>query len=153
MLAGRVRGEILAEIDSLQSLVVELKNAPLGDESWAVRARGSIIHDFYTGVERIFVRIADELNGGVPSGRNWHRQLLRDMTIPIENLRPAVISTKTADRLSDFLGFRHLFRNIYGSLLEPDRLAPLQESLEKTFADLVADLTKFTDWLIDIRSD
>ena len=147
MLAKRVRNEILTELDSLKRLVEELGSAPTGDESWALRARGSILHDFYTGVERIFVRIADELNGGVPAGQQWHRQLVTDMAMPIDDLRPAVISVATADRLAEYLRFRHVFRNIYGSTLEPERLSPLVDRLPDTLDAVADDVTRFISWL------
>jgi hypothetical protein len=31
--------------------------------------------------ERIFVRIAREPDGGVPSSRQWHREILRETTL------------------------------------------------------------------------
>jgi hypothetical protein len=37
------------------------------------------LHDFYTGVERIFQQIAAVLDEAVPSGRDWHEALLQQM--------------------------------------------------------------------------
>ena len=55
------------------------RGAPSGADTYSLRARGSILHDFSSGVERIFVRIAGELNGGVPQAERWHQELLGDM--------------------------------------------------------------------------
>ena len=41
-----------------------------------LRGTGAILHDFYTGIEHIFETIAPELNGGLPAGEAWHRELL-----------------------------------------------------------------------------
>ncbi|WP_176229572.1 hypothetical protein [Candidatus Hakubella thermalkaliphila] len=46
-----------------------------------VRATGSILHDFYCGAEKIFQRIAVEVDGELPKGEDWHTELLKRMTI------------------------------------------------------------------------
>ena len=66
VLARRLAAEVESELSSLGALEAELAGAPSGDDTYALRARGSILHDFYNGIERVFVRIARELNGGVP---------------------------------------------------------------------------------------
>lgn len=54
----------------------------------ALRGIGAILHDFYTEIEHLFERIAPELNGGVPAGSAWHRDLLQSMTLELEGVRP-----------------------------------------------------------------
>ena len=66
--ARRLAAEIEHELRRLDGLREELATAPLSDDTVTLRARGSMLHDFYCSVERIFVRIAEELNGGVPQG-------------------------------------------------------------------------------------
>jgi hypothetical protein len=44
------------------------------------------LHSFYNGVERIFEWIARELDGGLPVGPIWHRELLDQMTLQVEGL-------------------------------------------------------------------
>jgi hypothetical protein len=113
-----------------------------------MRARASILHDFYCGIERIFMRIAQELNGGVPVSEHWHRQLLRDMSLELEGVRPAVITKELHDLLVPFLGFRHLFRNVYGFVIEGERLDRLDARFDETFLGLQAGLRRFLDWLV-----
>ena len=119
---------------SLTALGEELAKAPRQDDIYSLRARGSILHDFYNGVERVFLRIARELNGGVPRGDQWHRDLVDDMTLEIPEVRPAVIDQDLARALGDFLRFRHLFRNVYGGVLDAERMASLEERLPETLA-------------------
>lgn len=52
------------ETNELLSRSKEKKN------SVEVRAAGSIIHDFYNGIEKIFERIATVIDGHVPFGMN-----------------------------------------------------------------------------------
>ena len=76
VLARRLAAEIESELASLSALGEEFANAPRQDDIYSLRARGSILHDFYNGVERVFVCIAPVLNGGIPRGDQWDRDLV-----------------------------------------------------------------------------
>lgn len=79
------------------------------------------LHDFYTGVERIFLRIAQDLDGSVPQGAEWHKELLRQMEENLPGIRSAAIKSESLVReLNDLRGFRHVARNIYTCELNPN---------------------------------
>ena len=105
----RVISEIEEELGNIERLLSELNEHQKEEprNSFYLRAVGSIFHDFYCGVERIFERIAEELNGGIPEGENWHIQLLKDMSLQIEEVRPSVISKELVAELKGYLEFRH----------------------------------------------
>ena len=111
------------------------------------RAQGSVLHDFYTACERIFLRIAADMDGDVPQGEHWHIELLKRMAAERGEIRPEVISENLARALRPYLGFRHLFRNIYGYELHPDRLCPLMEHFESTFDCFQDEICRFVDFL------
>ena len=142
----RVRREIETELEQLRNLLIEYRNTPKGNAGYLRRAQASMFHDFYNGVERIFLRIAAEL-GGVPRGEQWHRQLLDDMVLDLDDLRPAVISAGLRARLQPFLRFRHLFRNIYGQELEPGRLAEIADAYEPAHDQFQKELDDFLAWI------
>ena len=150
--ARRLAAEIEHELQGLDALRDELAAAPRNDDTFTLRARGSMLHDFYGGIERIFVRIAEELNGGVPEGERWHRQLVTDMTLEIPGVRPAVIDTALANELGEFLRFRHVFRNIYGSLLQVERMRPLEERLPAVLAAFHRRMRAFMEWMVGERA-
>jgi predicted nucleotidyltransferase len=112
-----------------------------------LRATASILQDFYSGVERIFERVAIRLDGDLPPGPSWHTLLLRRMEAPFADVRPAVIDHKLALRLLDYLRFRHLFRHTYGYELEWDKCQPLAEGLERVLAELKRQLETFEHFL------
>lgn len=62
--------------------------------------------------------ISGEVNGTVLESLDWHKRLLSNMSIPIPELRPAVISESLMWKLSEYLRFRQVFRNVYGYLLD-----------------------------------
>jgi hypothetical protein len=147
LLLRRLAREIEAELANIERLRFELRDAPSGDDTFSLRGRASVLHDFYTGVERIFIRIAEELDGGVPRGEQWHRQLLQDMSLELPEIRPAVISTETAERLGDYLRFRHVFRNVYGFVLDATRLKPLEENFNRAVDAFLTESRAFAGWL------
>ena len=146
--ARRLAAEIEHELERLEHLRDELATAPRDDDTFSLRARGSMLHDFYSGIERVFVRIAEELNGGVPQGEQWHRQIVTDMSLEIPGVRPAVIEPDLARELGDYLRFRHVFRNVYGSFLEAERMRPLEERLPAVLAAFLTQMRAFLAWAV-----
>lgn len=114
----RLRNDIKIELANLQRLEDEMKQVSeiLHNEASfiEVRAAGSIIHDFYSGIEKIFERIAILIDGLIPKGESWHAELLSRMAHPFEDKRSEVISDGLFEILKEYVRFRHLFRNIYG---------------------------------------
>ena len=151
--ARRLAAEIEHELERLEKLREELATAPRDDDTFTLRARGSMLHDFYSGIERVFVRIAEELNGGVPQGEQWHRQIVTDMSLKIPGVRPAVIDAALAEELADYLRFRHVFRNVYGSLLQAERMRPLEERLPRVLAAFLTQVRAFLAWMAGEPAD
>lgn len=91
-LAARLRAE-LADLG---------RTAELAQRRWS-KARsddylGSVALDlqsFYQGVERSLDLIAKTVDGRVPSGEQWHHDLLAQMAEEIDGVRPAVVSEGT----------------------------------------------------------
>ena len=65
------------------------------------------LHDFYTGLERIFHQIAAMVDGSMSTAREWHRDLLRQMSTDLPHTRPPVLSAETTKMLDEYLSFRH----------------------------------------------
>ncbi|WP_169237273.1 ribonuclease toxin HepT-like protein [Candidatus Roseilinea sp. NK_OTU-006] len=106
------------------------------------------LQSFYTGCERVFRVIADELNGGLPSGSDWHLRLLQRASVAYRD-RPQIIAKTTADALDDYLAFRHVVRNAYTFDLDAERVEELARSLPTTFDAFSRDLQRFVAWLED----
>ena len=135
--------EIERDLQTLQELRSELKRIKSEKDIISRRAKGSILHDFYNCCERIFKKIAIEMNGGYEDTEKWHKNLLYRMTIQMEGLRPAVISEELAADLDEFLAFRHLFRNIYGFELKGDRIEYLAKKFKKVSENFEKEIREF----------
>jgi len=116
-----------------------------------IRAIGSIIHDFYCGVEKIFERIARVIDGKVPGGEDWHTQLLNRIGAPLHQIRPPIITEKMREKLKEYLRFRHLFRNIYGFELKWEILSPLAKSMPSIQKEFAQSITKFFGFMEEVR--
>lgn len=145
-----LKEDIQGELVSLTRIAEEAKqllHRLPGEPTFVeIRAAGSIVHDFYSGVERIFERIAVTLGHGLPvAGPGWHTVLLQSMETPAQGIRPAVIDRNLALRLVDLLRFRHLFRHSYGYELQWEKLQPLIEGLEETHQQLRGQIERFVE--------
>ena len=131
------------ELGHIDTLLTELAVAIETKSPLARRSMGSILHDFYTCCERIFRRIAVEMNGGLEETEQWHKTLLYRMTVPVEGVRPPVLSEELAAELDEYLAFRHVFRNIYGFELKGDRIIRLSERLPEVAGRLKDEIAAF----------
>ncbi|HHN65020.1 MAG TPA: hypothetical protein ENK09_06630 [Nitrospirae bacterium] len=139
--------EIEKEINNLNLLRDELSKLSKEESSIFKRTAGSILHDFYNCCERIFKNIAIEINGGFEENEKWHKALLFKMTIPIKDIRPAVISEELAAELDEYLSFRHVFRNIYGFELKGNRVDHLVEKFDSVASRFIKEIKKFLEFL------
>lgn len=149
----RIAAEIQSELRKLEALEKEWEGHRYGDwaDTFFLRGKSSIFHDFYCGVENIFKKIASELNGGMPSGSMWHAVLLSNMHLEIPQVRPAVIAMETSKLLKIFLDFRHKFRHIYGFDLDFEKLEELERlypAAQKAFRGDINSFLSFLDNLI-----
>ena len=103
----------------------------------------SYLHQFYTGVESIFERIAVYLDERLPREAHWHADLLDQMSEPERGRRPAVIDEALRVRLGSYLSFRHFFRHAYGYTLEWHRMRWEVEHLRDTLEMLRGQLHRF----------
>lgn len=103
------------------------------------------LHGFYAGAERIFEKIAHALDGGLPDDPHWHQTLLRQMSVEISTVRPAVISRETYECLEEYRSFRHVVRNVYTFNLRGARLRELAEGARPCLTTLAHDLDQFVE--------
>ena len=105
------------------------------------------LHGFYSGLERIFDKIAASVDGSVPEGANWHRELLNQMSMEITGIRPAVISLDLKEKLEEYRGFRHVVRNVYTYHLSPQKIKPLVDKVQEVFNKSEKELSAFANFL------
>ncbi len=151
--ATRIRAE-LTELERTVQRTERLfsKAQTSGDEDY-LDGVALNLHGFYAGVERILEEIAREIDGSLPTGPEWHRNLLMQMSAEMSNIRPPVIGRSTRDCLDEYRGFRYVVRNVYTFNLRPSRLQELVTELRACYTALVQDVIAFCDFLARLASD
>ena len=110
------------------------------------------LHHFYTGLESVFERISDELDGGIGRRGNYHREVLRSMTIEIDGVRPRVISPELAEELDDYRKFRHMFRHAYAAELRWKKMCHLALNITEIYNLVETSLKGFASFLLSLAS-
>lgn len=111
------------------------------------------LHDFFGGLERIFQQIGSTVDGELPSGLDWHRQLMDQMERDKPDLRPPVLSTEVIGALDEFRRFRHVVRNIYAFEFDPERIERLVRQMSVTFAKIRTEMLVFANFLKQVGGD
>lgn len=149
--------EIRQELSNLSRLAEEIpatwskgRSLPEAERRPYVESTALKLHNFYTACERIFEKIAGEVNGGLPQTRDWHLRLLRMMTVEVPKLRPRVLTLELAERLTELLRFRHVVRNVYGFELHEGKVEPLVQEIEGLRRELEAQIEEFLSYLEEL---
>ena len=146
-LAGRIQ-QSLVDVERLVSRAERLMNRAQqsGDDGY-LDGVALNLHGFYAGLERIFEDIARTVDRAVPSGPDWHQDVLLQMSAEVAATRPPVLSQEARHCLDDYRGFRHVVRNVYTFNLRPRRLQELTEPLRDCFQIVEQDLNGFVAFL------
>lgn len=143
----KLRKQVATELEQMRHLLGTHEALLNHSSDWEpspveLSALAAMLHSFYNGVENILKRIAVEIDGAVPSGEFWHRDLL-DTAMRPGTSRRAAISAELGERLGEYLVFRHFFRHAYMFDLQWDRMRGLVIDCEPTFQRLQAELQSF----------
>ncbi len=80
------------------------------------------IHGLYGAFEHVFQRVAETFENDVPDPARRHALLLQRMSLPIEGIRPPLVTEESLDCLDELRRFRHVFRSACAAGLDPQRL-------------------------------
>jgi hypothetical protein len=132
----------LAEIDKNTH---QLQNTADADyQTVLAKAIALDIHGFYSGVERIFEKIAKQIDRNPPAkSEQWHKNLLQQMTVAIPNVRDVVISPPNLAHLDELRRFRHVMRSHYAHKLDTDKILGLATEISHCYELLERDLEQF----------
>lgn len=126
---GAVRtllSELVVDLATLDDIAARVIDARIIETERRAHARACAylaleLHRYYSALETIFERVARQLDGRMPGGNDWHKALLTQAGLSIDELRPALVSREVAADLGALLSFRHFLRR--------DRIALLTRRL------------------------
>jgi len=143
--------KILANNDAYYVEFKTKKLSRYGKDKMTAIVMSKILATFYESLETMFLKISSFFENDLSSDR-WHKQLLENMTIQIENTRERVISDKTYSILDGFLDFKHFFRYDFTLNYEWKKLEELEEKYAQVQPLLKQDIEKFINFLRKIIS-
>ena len=135
LLSGRIRAELPALEQTVRRAeqAMDLGRSYPESQRFYIDSAALSMHDFYTGLERVFQVIAQQIDRSVPEGRDWHRELLRQMSLDVPNVRPLVLPADMTRCLDEYLRFRHVVRNVYAFDFDAERIGQLAAGLGPCF--------------------
>jgi predicted nucleotidyltransferase len=154
-LTQRINDELVkieSTVDAIAKALEDIEVVPTNYRQYIEESIANKLVDVYSGMERIFERIANEVDGHLPRGSRWHKNLLEQMTKQRPE-RPPVISEQTYYQLGELLDFRHKVNNIYGRELKYDNTLVHAETIGEVFASVSQDFNTFTDSLAKSEKD
>lgn len=104
-------------------------------------AIGKHLHDAVSAIEQALERIIADIDGDLPRGRSYHRDLLDRAARPLPDRRPAIIGAESRRDLGLLIGFRHAFRHAYGTFdyaLAAPNVAVAAAAVPRAVAEIAA---------------
>ncbi|MBI5305599.1 MAG: hypothetical protein HY868_25950 [Chloroflexi bacterium] len=144
-LAKRIRTEP-ADLEQVVSRCEEaLKRSRSSADDLYLDSVALNLQGFYFGVEHLLQLIATTIDGNLPQGAEWHKELLEQLSQEMPGIRPAILSENSKILLDSYRSIRHVVRFTYTFRREPNRLEELTEKLRPTFSIVRRELDAFAD--------
>ena len=136
----RLRAELDADMELLEShanqnarAMQRIENG--ADDELDYAALGYTVHNLYSIIENYALRIAKTFENSLGDS-SWHRELIYRMTLEIPQTRPRVWSRELSRDIDELRRFRHAFRHIYDSKVEPDKLMVAQSRVPRVLSGI-----------------
>ncbi|MYA72639.1 hypothetical protein F4Y19_21650 [Candidatus Poribacteria bacterium] len=140
------RTKIDRTVGRVERALEKIDILPADAREFIERALAADLAEVYTSLEKIFERIANEIDKQLPNSERWHTDLLTQMAERCPE-RPPVISEGTQQRLEKLLRFRHKVNNIYGDELIYEKAEEHAKSITELFKTVSEDLVTFISFL------
>lgn len=118
----------------------------LGKTSVSALIAASLLENYYTCLETVFVRISQHFENRHRTKR-WQRDLLERMNLEIEGVRVATVSDEALPLLLELLRFRHFKRYYFELEYDWDRMDFLIAKLRQVHPLVLRDLQRFERFL------
>ncbi|MDE0482276.1 MAG: nucleotidyltransferase domain-containing protein [Candidatus Poribacteria bacterium] len=144
--------KIESTVGGIVKALEDIEVLPVAAREYIEESIANRLADVYSGIERIFERIANEVDAHLSRGSRWHKNLLEQMTEQ-RSERPPVISQETFQLLAALLEFRHKVNNIYADEIIYENTVEHARDIEKLFQSFSEDIHTFTNSLAQRNDD
>lgn len=146
-----LKAELLADMAVLDELegkyrLIHAKLATIQPDEFDYVGLAYTIVNLYNLMENYFFRVAKCFENNIDR-LNWHRDLVRRMALEIDGVRPALLAMGDVSLIDELRAFRHVFRHIYQSELDLDKLTLVDSRTPKAVAAFRSAHGRFVDKL------
>jgi len=117
-----LKAEVKVQLDEIGIIYNKIEERKGKKDQITLESLGYQLHNLYSAFEDLFKIIAYTFENQIENKSRYHIELLKRMSIPIEGLRPALISVETYQLLDSLRAFRHFFRHGYAQNLDERKL-------------------------------
>ncbi len=144
--------EVEVEFEYIETVLEELKKLfmkPLDYEPELIEITGAggLLHNFYNGIENIFIRILKSKNMKQEESKDWHKELLKKFYDEGSNV--SFLESHIYENFLEILKFRHFFIHSYGFLLQWELLKPLVKKALESYPKFKILCSSFCERLIN----
>jgi len=144
----RLEDELVAISKTIETLNKVLADASTVANIFVTPALASYSEDFYSGCEHLAERIAVELDGALPKGKNWHEQLLLQVSESGGEERPPLWDKPLLKKLDEYRRFRHRVRHLYNFDLDDKKVLDMARRAAVVFEEIEQAVATFSEWLV-----
>lgn len=126
-----LRASLTAQKGEIEKIFAKVEERRHGEGEANLESLAYQLHNLYCAFEDLFGIVADFFENRIEERAHYHRELLWRMKIPIEGVRPALLSEESFRLLDSLRAFRHVFRHAYTYGLDPQKLALVVEDALK----------------------
>lgn len=146
---GELRGlllEMQADLEAIQKLKRTLQEIQKEEKPGrAPSTAGQLgmalcLHHLYTAIFELTKLMTSQ---------SWHRELLRNMSLNVEGVRPVVISNELLSNIDEYRSFRHVIRRAYDYELDWSRLQPLTQNIFDAIRLFETEMSKFKAFVLE----
>jgi len=138
-----LRASIKAQGTEIERIFERIEERRRGEGEANLESLAYQLHNLYCAFEDLLKIMADFFENHIDDSAHHHSALLWRMKMPIEGVRPALLSETSYKLLDSLRAFRHVFRHAYSYELDPKKLALVVEDALKLRRLYQGDIDRF----------
>ncbi|HDJ29456.1 MAG TPA: hypothetical protein ENF29_00185 [Candidatus Acetothermia bacterium] len=142
-----LRASIKAQGTEIERIFERIEERRRGEGEANLESLAYQLHNLYCAFEDLLKIVADFFENHIDDSAHYHSALLWRMKMPIEGVRPALLSETSYKLLESLRAFRHVFRHAYSYELDPKKLALVVEDALKLRGLYQRDIDRFLEQL------
>ena len=144
-----LKAQIDSQIEEIERIYSKIEERKLKKGLTALESVSYQLHNLYSTFEDLFKIIAKTFENYINNADRYHIELLKQMTLDIEGIRPALIAKESYNLLDNLRSFRHFFRHAYNYELDKRKINIVIEDAMQLKKIYINDIEGFLKKLSD----